>query len=182
MNAEWSQPQLVAANGRRFAGFAAAVLVFIVDPSTRRFLLLRSPAKREREGWETVGGSLEAGETLLDGVAREVAEETGPAVQLRVLGTVHASTWRYDHLIPHMISTFFVASYLGGEVIPGDDMAGCEIRWATLDEVKDLAAAGIALIPAEVWLFDRALQCFDLWSPQDVDVNSNPGSPARDVP
>ena len=142
MAAEWSQPELVAANGRRFAGFAAAVLVFIIDPSTRRFLLLSSPAKRGREGWEIVNGGLEGGETLIDGVTREVAEEAGPAVQLRVLGTVHASTWRYDHLIPHMISTFFVASYLGGEVVPGDDMAGCEARWATLDEVKRSGGRG----------------------------------------
>ena len=74
-----------------------------------------------------------------------------------------------------MISTFFVASYLGGEVIPGDDMAGCEVRWATLDDVNDLAAAGTALVPNEVWLFERALQCFDLWWPQDVDVDSNAG-------
>jgi 8-oxo-dGTP pyrophosphatase MutT (NUDIX family) len=176
MTADWSQPELVAANGRRFAGFAAAVLVFIIDPSTRRFLLLSSPAKREREGWEIVNGGLEGGETLIDGVTREVAEEAGRAVQLQVLGTVHASTWRYDHLIPHMISTFFVASYLGGEVIPGDDMAGCETRWATLDEVNDLAAAGLALVPDEVWLFERALQCFDLWSPSDVDIDENAGS------
>jgi hypothetical protein len=45
-----------------------------------------------------------------------------------------------------------------------------ETRWATLDEVKGLAEAGTALIPDEVWLFERALQCFDLWSPQDVDI------------
>ena len=165
---EWSQPELVAANGRRFAGFAAAVLAFIIDPSTRRFLLLSSPAKRGRAGWEIVNGSLEGGETLIDGVTREVAEEAGPAVQMRVLGTVHASTWRYDDLIPHMISTFFVASYLGGEVVPGDDMAGSEVWWATLDEVNGLAAAGTALVPDEVWLFERALQCFDLWAPRDA--------------
>ena len=181
MTSEWSQPELVAANGRRFAGFAAAVLVFIIDGSTRRFLLLSSPAKRGREGWEIVNGGLEAGETLLDGVTREVAEEVGPAVQLRVLGTVHASTWRYDHVIPHMISTFFVASYLGGTVTPGDDMAGCETRWTTLEEVNDLAAAGVALIPDEVWLFERALQCFDSWSVQDVDLMATP-STAREVP
>ena len=72
---EWSQPELVAANGRRFAGFAAAVLAFIIDPSTRRFLLLSSPAKRGRAGWEIVNGGLEGGETLIDGVTREVAHE-----------------------------------------------------------------------------------------------------------
>ena len=92
MSAGWSQPELVAANGRRFAGFAAAVVVFIIDPSTRRFLLVSSPAKRGREGWESVSGGLEGGESLMVGLRREVAEEVGPAVRLRVLGTVHAST------------------------------------------------------------------------------------------
>ena len=108
---------------------------------------------------------------MIEGVMREVAEELGPAVELGMLGTVHAHTFRYDHLIPRMISTSFVASYLGGEVVPGDDMAGCEARWFTLDEVKDLAAAGAALVPDEVWLFERALQCFDLWFPRAVDVD-----------
>jgi ADP-ribose pyrophosphatase YjhB (NUDIX family) len=126
-------------------------------------LLLSSPAKRGRAGWEIVNGGLEAGETLLDGVRREAAEEAGPSVRLRVLGVAHASTWHYDDEIPHMISTFFVASYLGGDVEPGDDMAGSAVRWATLDEVVAMAAAGEALVPEESWVFERAFECFDRW-------------------
>jgi len=170
MSPELPQPELLASNGRRFAGFAAAVLVFMIDPSTRRILLMSSPGKRERPGWEIVNGGLEAGETLLEGVAREVAEETGPAVRLRVLGTVHTWTWRYDELVPHMISAAYVASYLGGEVVPGDDMAGSEVRWATLDEVEALAKSGAQLIPNELWLFERALQCFDQWVGDNIDI------------
>jgi 8-oxo-dGTP pyrophosphatase MutT (NUDIX family) len=163
------QPDLVAANGRRFAGFAAAVGVFIVDPSTRRFLLLGCPPKRPRPGWEVVNGGLEAGETLLAGLAREVAEEAGPAVRVRVLGTVHAWTWRYDDHVTHLHFTTFVASYLGGEVVPGEEMAGSGVRWASLDEVLELAASDTGLFPGEAWLFERALQCFDLWSSVDTD-------------
>ena len=153
------QPELVGANGRRFAGFAAAVLVFIIDPSTRRFLLLSSPAKRGRPGWEIVNGGLEGGESVLEGVQREVAEEAGQNVQIRVLGSVHSWTYRYDDLVTHMLSLAFVASYEGGEVVPGDDMAGCEVKWATLEEVRSLPS----LIPEDVWLFERALSLFDLW-------------------
>ena len=154
------QPELVGVNGRRFPGFAAAVLVFIVDPATRRFLLLSSPPKRGRPGWEIVNGGLEAGESVLEGVRREVAEEAGPSVRLDVLGSVHSWTYRYDDAVTHMLSLAFVASYVGGEVVPGDDMAGSEVRWATLDEVRVLPA----LIPEEVWLFERALELFDLWA------------------
>ena len=153
------QPELVGLNGRRFAGFAAAVLVFLIDPSTRRFLLLSSPAKRGRDGWEIVNGGLEAGETVLEGVRREVAEEAGPDVRIRVLGAVHSWTYRYDDSVTHMLSLAFVAAYDGGAVVPGDDMAGCEVKWATLEEVRSLPS----LIPEDVWLFERALSLFDLW-------------------
>jgi 8-oxo-dGTP pyrophosphatase MutT (NUDIX family) len=161
------QPELVAANGRRFPGFATAVFAFIVDPATRRFLLLSSPAKRARPGWEVIGGGLEEGETLLAGLAREVAEEVGPDVRLRVLGTVHAWSFRYDDRVTHLTSTAFVASYLGGEVVPCDDMAGSAVRWAGLEEIRELAASDTRLIPGPAWLFERALQCFDLWSAHD---------------
>ena len=169
-----SQPELVGANGRRFAGFAAAVLVFIIDPSTRRFLLLSSPPKRGRPGWEVVNGGLEAGESLLEGVRREVAEEAGPEVRLQVLGSVHSWTWRYDDQVTHMLSLAFVASYQGGTVVPGDDMAGSAVRWASIDEIRSMAVAGEALIPEDVWIFERALQCFDLWV--DGEVGEVPSS------
>jgi 8-oxo-dGTP diphosphatase len=174
MAAEWSQPELVAANGRRFPGFAVAVLVFIIDPTTRRFLLLSSPAKRGRPGWEIVNGGLEGGETLLEGVAREVAEEAGPDVRLEVLGSMHASMWRYDELIPHLLSVFFVASYLGGDVEPGDDMTGSEVQWASLEEITAMAAAGTAFVPEEAWLFERALECFDLWQARGGEFELQP--------
>jgi ADP-ribose pyrophosphatase YjhB (NUDIX family) len=166
-----SQPELVSANGRRFAGFAAAVLVFVIDgsaPESPRVLLLSSP--RRTRGWEIVNGGLEAGETLLDGAAREVAEEAGPDVSARVLGVVHASTWRYDEAVTHMISTFFVAAYEGGDVVPGDDMAGSSVRWATLDEVRSLAASGSSLVPGELWLFERAFESFERWVSSPVTL------------
>lgn len=164
------QPHLVAVNGRRFAGFAAAVLVFIIDPPTRRFLLFSSPSKRRRPGWEIVSGGLESEETPLAGLTREVAEEVGPEVRLDVLGTVHVWSWRYDDSVTHMLSIAFVASYVDGQVVPGDDMLGSEVRWATLDEIQGLVASGSGLVPRELWLFERALQCFDLWSSVDTDA------------
>lgn len=156
-------PYFVAASGRRFAAFPVAVLVFIVNPMSRELLLFESPAKRGRDGWEVVSGAVEHGETLIDAVHREVKEEAGADVRIDVLGAVHAWNWHYDHLVPNMISAAFVASYLGGDVTPGDDLAGSDFRWASLGQVHQLASAGVPLIPGDVGLFDRALQCFDIW-------------------
>jgi hypothetical protein len=86
---------------------------------------------------------------------------------------VHAWTWRYDDQVTHLMSTAFVASYLGGDVVPGDDMAGSIVRWASLDEVQEIEASGTGLIPGGAWLFARALECFDLWS--TVDPADLPG-------
>jgi 8-oxo-dGTP pyrophosphatase MutT (NUDIX family) len=155
-------PEIVAANGRRFATFAAAVLVFIVDPTTEKFLLLESPAKRGRPGWEIVNGGVEADETLEEAARREVAEEAGPDVAINVVGTVYAESWRYDDVVTHMISVAFLAEYLGGQITPGDDMAGCTPRWFTLDELRAIDAAGVGLIPESIDLFERAARLFPL--------------------
>lgn len=168
-----AQPELTSTTGKRFPGFATAVLAFIIDASTRRFLLLSSPPKRGRQGWEIISGGVEAGETWLRALHREIAEEAGPAVRLDFYGTVHAWTLRYDDAVPQLMSVAFVAAYRGGDVVPGDEMGGCSVRWATLDEVVDLAASG-GLIPEEPWLFERALQCLDLWRPISAD-SSLPG-------
>jgi NADH pyrophosphatase NudC (nudix superfamily) len=113
---------------------------------------------------EIVNGGVEAGETLLGALQREVAEEAGPNLELEMLGTVHAWTWRYDDAVQRLMSIAFVAAYRGGDVMPGDDMAESDTQWASLDEVTTLAKTG-GLIPGEPWLFERALQCFDLWYP-----------------
>ncbi len=50
----------------------------ILDASGRVFVQRRSPERRLLPGcWDIVGGHLERGESLLEALAREVAEETG---------------------------------------------------------------------------------------------------------
>jgi ADP-ribose pyrophosphatase YjhB (NUDIX family) len=163
-----NQPEIAAANGRRFAAFAAAVLVFVIDRD-ERFLLLRSP---RQPPWQIVNGGVEAGETLVEAARREVAEEAGPDLAIRLLGTVHVNSFRYDAVVTRMISTFWVAEHLGGDAVGGDDMAGSEVAWLTLEEVAALEREP-GLIPEETWLFGRALELFRLWRDRD-DVELQP--------
>ena len=151
------QPTTTAANGRVFACSPAAVLGIIVDDD-ERILLLRAPGDT---GWQVVNGGLEADESVLAGVLREVAEEAGSSLVVRPLGVVHACTWHYDDAVTHMIDIIWLLHAMGGEVVPGDDMAGSEVTWASLDEIESGAVE--VIIPEEHWLFGRALQLFRLW-------------------
>lgn len=167
-----TQPTVTATNGRAFACSPAAVLVFIIN-EREEFLLLRHP---QRPGWEIVNGALEAGETVLAGVLREVAEEAGPAVRVRPLGAVHIQTFHYDEQVRYMLSLSYLVAYQGGEIAPGDDMAGSEARWFTLAELLD-EATPILVPPNMRWTFSRALQLYHLW--QHVEVDLQPPLPER---
>jgi 8-oxo-dGTP pyrophosphatase MutT (NUDIX family) len=154
---EASPGQLVtASNGRSFATFPAAVVVAIIS-RREEFLVLRNP--RDRRLWQAVSGAVEAGETLLDAALREVREEAGPALRVRPLGVVHASTFSYDARVPNMISVVYVMAHEGGEAIPGDDMEGSEVRWAKLDAI---ACERLPLLPPldQQWLRQRAAELF----------------------
>ena len=61
--------------GRPIVGVAGAV----VDDG--RVLLIRRGQEPMKGAWTLPGGALEVGETILEGVAREVLEETGLAVR-----------------------------------------------------------------------------------------------------
>ena len=154
------QPPIPSASGRRvFAGSAVGVLVFVID-SEERLLLLAHP--RRKGQWEVINGALEAGETLLDGVLREVREEAGPALQVRPLGTVHAYTFWYDDNVQYLLSVCYLLEYQGGQVLPGDDMAGSQVRWWRLDELNDPDV--VLVVPRDQkWLAERAVALYRLW-------------------
>lgn len=148
---------------RRFARSPVAVLAIIVNDS-EEILLLSHP--RQNGGWEVVNGAMEAGETALAAALRETAEEIGSGVRVRPLGTVHVSTFHYDERVRYMLSVAYLLAYEGGEVRPGDDMAGSQYRWWGLDElVSDEVEL---LVPQEKWLVARAVDLYRLWRREDA--------------
>lgn len=142
---------------RVFAAFPVALQAIIVD-HRRRVLLLSSPSRNGANQWQTVSGGMEAGETVLDGVLREVAEEVGPAVRVRPLRVVHAQSFRFDERIPTMIGIYYVLAYEGGKIQPGDDMADAAWRWWDVDELATAVAAGdITLAKStHLWMLRQA--------------------------
>ncbi len=67
-----------------------------------------------------------------------------------------------------MMSIAYVATYLGGEVLPGSDMAGSDVRWATLAEIErgDVSL----LLPRQPWLLRRAIAVHALFKDDEVDL------------
>ena len=158
------QPFMTNAQGtRRFACSAVAVQAIILK-ADERMLLLSSPTRNRPGEWQIISGGLEAAETVLDGVLREVSEEAGPQMQVRPLGVVHAQTFHYDDQVPYMIGIYYLLAYEGGEVQPGDDMRGAHYYWWSLEE---LTAANIQFhASTHLWMLQRAVALYRYWKDQ----------------
>jgi ADP-ribose pyrophosphatase YjhB (NUDIX family) len=151
---------ITSVKGRDFACAPVALVAYLVN-EREEILLLAHP--RRGGAWEPVSGGLEEGETILDGVLREIGEELGAAVRARPLGSIHISTFRYDANITHMVAASYLLAYEGGAITPGDDMAGSAVRWWSLAELQANEASILVPPPEQQWLFGRAIELYRLW-------------------
>lgn len=144
---------ITANSGREFSVFPVGLIALIIDQQDR-FLMLRHP---KHGTYEPVNGGYNGGETLLEGLMREIREEVGEQVEVRPITTVHTYNFRYDDTVPYMISVIFLFEYVGGQVIPGDDMVDAEIKWMTVAEIN----SGQYRIPVPnqiTWVYERAVK------------------------
>ncbi|MBK8902200.1 MAG: NUDIX hydrolase [Anaerolineaceae bacterium] len=157
-----NQPVILSQRGRPFATSAIALQAIIINEN-EQFLLLSSPRRNGRNEWQTVSGGLEAGETILAGILREVREEVG-AIVVRPLTVLHSQSFHYDDKVPLMVGIYYLLRYEGGEVIPGDDMAGSAFRWWGVDDLeKALANQAITLHKStHLWQLRRAAKLYRL--------------------
>jgi len=121
------------------------------------FLTVRR-ARPPMEGLFTLpGGSVEAGESLVEAVRREVREETGLTIEpLALAGTREVIT--HDdggRLQRHFVILAFAARWIAGEPRLSDELA--EARWMRPDALRALPTTeGLAEIVAAA--FDRLEQ------------------------
>lgn len=101
-------------------------------------LLVRRAYPPRAGEWSLPGGRLELGESLVEGVRREILEETGIAVEVgplvEVFDRVHrdaAGRVRY-----HFVIVDFLCRPVGGTLRAGDDAA--DARWVARAEVAAL--------------------------------------------
>ncbi|WP_199815200.1 MULTISPECIES: NUDIX domain-containing protein [Streptomyces] len=87
-------PELVAglAADAEAAGIAKFVAAAVIEHDGRVLLLRRKPEDFMGGLWEIPSGKVEAGETLLEALRRETAEETGLTIS-----TVHGYLGHFDY-------------------------------------------------------------------------------------
>jgi ADP-ribose pyrophosphatase YjhB (NUDIX family) len=115
----------------------------------KQVLLVRRDSEPRRGEWSLPGGMLELGETLREGVEREVLEETGLRVRVKQVVEV------FDSIIPdaagrtefHYVLIDFLCVPIEGELRAGSDVA--EVVWARVDDLDRFKLTENALAAIE---------------------------------
>jgi 8-oxo-dGTP pyrophosphatase MutT (NUDIX family) len=127
---------------------SVSVAGVIVDDHGRALLIQR----RDNGQWEPPGGVLEPGETIPEALQREVLEETG--IKIALPATL---TGVYKNMTGLIVSLVFRCEAVDGAPTTGEETYA--LRWATRDEVADLADEAYAI---------RVLDALDAISPPAV--------------
>lgn len=123
----------------------------IVEDGKGNILLV----KAHDDGWVYPGGITEVGENLIDGVIREIKEESGIDATVSYLINVVSSTglhkW-YDGVtdVPTKVMFDFACKAAGGALSTSDETSDC--RWVPKDEVLDYITLPAIRIRYEAYL------------------------------
>jgi len=112
---------------------SVSVAGVVIDDHGRALLVQR----RDNHRWEPPGGVMELGETIHDGLRREVREETGLDVEPLALTGV------YKNIPLGIIALVFRCKITGGHLVTSDETTA--FRWATASEITDLADEAYAV-------------------------------------
>jgi 8-oxo-dGTP diphosphatase len=107
-----------------------------------RVLLVRRARAPGRDLFSLPGGVVEAGETLVEAVAREVLEETGLTVEAVELAG-HREVIMRDaggRVERHFVILSFACRWIAGVAGPSDEVA--EAHWVAPDEIAGLKTTG----------------------------------------
>jgi len=119
-----------------FANLAVGVLA--IDDSDRVLLVGQHRYALDAYSWEIPEGGVPVGETALEGVRRELREETG----------IEAATWRElarSHL-SNSVSDELAVLYLASDLTAGnaspDGTEALDVRWLPFDSVLEMTLDG----------------------------------------
>ena len=113
-----------------YAKSAPAVSALVGD-DMGRMLLARRAHDPDAGLWDVLGGFLEEGEHPLDGLRRELLEETGAEVEPSEFLGAYLDMYGDEPQAASVLNLVWEARIVSGEPIPADDVA--ELRWFPRD-------------------------------------------------
>ena len=127
------------------ARHSVSVAGVITDDHGRALLIQRADNHR----WEPPGGVLELGESITDGLRREVREETGLDVEPIALTGV------YKNMTRGIVALVFRCKITGGDLTTTDEASA--FRWATDNQIANLMDPAYAAKSAKKpdWISSR---------------------------
>ena len=106
----------------------------VIRDDRGRVLLIR---RRDNQHWEPPGGVLELGETIPDGLRREIREETGLDTEPDALTGVYKN-------MPHgIIALVFRCKITGGQLTANDEVTA--FHWADEAAIRQLTSEAYAV-------------------------------------
>ena len=133
------------------------------------FLLIRRAADRMFAGmWQCVTGKLEAGERILEGALREVAEESGlGSSDLEAVFDTDVVNWFHHESLDVLLCEAVFAARVrpGAEVVISDEHD--DARWLSSDDARALVTwpAYERAIDFVEWLLANPLKAEAFWLP-----------------
>jgi 8-oxo-dGTP diphosphatase len=129
---------------RRFPDRPIAGVGAVILDGDRVLLARRGHPPLEGE-WSLPGGAVEVGETLREGLMREVLEETGLTVEvgpvIEVLDRIERNS--DDRVEYHFVIVDYLCSVRGGTLACASDAS--DARWVRLDDLADYSLTEAAL-------------------------------------
>jgi 8-oxo-dGTP diphosphatase len=114
-------------------GHSVSVAGIVVDDRGRVLLTKRA----DNSQWQAPGGVLELSEGIIDGLCREVLEETGLTVEPISLTGV------YKNMSRGIVALVFRCRATGGRLTINDEVT--QFHWATPDEVPHMVSEAFAV-------------------------------------
>ncbi len=103
-----------------------------------RVLLVKRAVEPFKNHWDIPGGFLEPGEHPLDGMLREVKEETGLVVRVKELLGVYMDRYDDGTEEKYTLNHYYIVQPLEGTLRAADD--AIETRWFALDALPEQIA------------------------------------------
>jgi len=127
-----------------YASSKATACALVVD-ERGRVLLARRAFEPFKGLWDIPGGFLEEGEHPLEGIRRELLEETGLEVEpLEFLG-VWMDSYGGDSTAEATLNLYWTARATGGEAQAADDVS--ELGWFRVDELPEPSELAFENVP-----------------------------------